>query len=570
MEVVGCRLNVAPPPYMTLGDLSVSEQRRMSYCLNPACPHPENLTHTELCQACGTQLLLRDRYRVMQALGQGGFGATFLAKDEVLPGSPYCVIKQLRPAASSPHVLQMARDLFKREAKTLGKIGNHPQVPRLLDYFEVNQEFYLVQEYISGSTLQQEVKRSGPFSEAGVKQFLSEVLPMLQYIHSQQVIHRDIKPANLIRRSQDKKLVLIDFGAVKDQVNPQRAGASEQTALTAYAIGTPGYAPPEQMAMRPVYASDIYALGVSCIYLLTGRSPKDLDYDPATGEMLWQEQVHISDHFAAVLRKMLEVSVRHRYQNAAEVLRALDLEPYLDSLAQSMVVKPNRSSRSTDSSGHSMDLSEATSPSSPSARMAAAIRARNAKSMNSSETTSLQTGSVPRRVMPMRSVTTMTSGNSGNSSNSGSSAGKTTSPKLSADELLIAYAKGKRDFTCHDLSLLSLPRAILSNANFHQSRLYKVNFQNANLFSADFGRASLSQASLKNADLARAYLSHADLAGADLRGADLSYAYLSNANLRGANLCGANLTGAKVSDEQLAMARTNWATVHPTGRRGIW
>jgi serine/threonine-protein kinase len=207
---------------MTLGDLSVSEQRRMSYCLNPACPHPENLTHTELCQACGTQLLLRDRYRVMQALGQGGFGATFLAKDEVLPGSPYCVIKQLRPAASSPHVLQMARDLFKREAKTLGKIGNHPQVPRLLDYFEVNQEFYLVQEYISGSTLQQEVKRSGPFSEAGVKQFLSEVLPMLQYIHSQQVIHRDIKPANLIRRSQDKKLVLIDFGAVKDQVNPQR------------------------------------------------------------------------------------------------------------------------------------------------------------------------------------------------------------------------------------------------------------------------------------------------------------------------------------------------------------
>jgi serine/threonine-protein kinase len=118
------------------------------------------------------------------------------------------------------HILPMARELFEREARTLGKIGNHPQVPRLLDYFEDNHQFYLVQEYISGSTLQQEVKRSGPLSEAGVKQFLSEILPLLQYIHSQQVIHRDIKPANLIRREQDRKLVLIDFGAVKNQVNP--------------------------------------------------------------------------------------------------------------------------------------------------------------------------------------------------------------------------------------------------------------------------------------------------------------------------------------------------------------
>ncbi|MBC7968883.1 MAG: protein kinase, partial [Verrucomicrobia bacterium] len=134
----------------------------MSYCLNPACPNPENSNTVNQCAACGTNLLMRDRYRVLQALGQGGFGATFVAKDESLPGSPYCVIKQLRPVTTSFHVLQMARDLFQREAKTLGKIGNHPQIPRLLDYFEVNREFYLVQEYVSGSTLQQEVKRSGP------------------------------------------------------------------------------------------------------------------------------------------------------------------------------------------------------------------------------------------------------------------------------------------------------------------------------------------------------------------------------------------------------------------------
>jgi serine/threonine protein kinase, bacterial len=539
----------------------------MSYCLNPACPNPENLTHTELCQACGSKLLLRDRYRIIQALGQGGFGATFLAQDQSLPGHPPCVIKQLRPAASSPHVLQMARDLFRREAKTLGKIGNHPQVPRLLDYFEANTEFYLVQEYISGSTLQQEVKRSGPFSEAGVKQFLSEVVPMLQYIHSQQVIHRDIKPANLIRRTQDKKLVLIDFGAVKDQVNPVRAGASEQTALTAYAIGTPGYAPPEQMAMRPVYASDIYALGVTCIYLLTGKSPKDLDYDPVTGEMIWRDQVHISDHFASVLKKMLEVSVRHRYQNAAEVLRALDLEPYLDSLAQSMVSKPSRHSSNNYgmASGDSADLGEPSSPSSPSARMAAAIRARQAKSP-AGDSTGLPSTGLRRRAVAAKSTSVSVETTRGSVSSDSSN----TIPKLAASDVLIAYDKGKRDFTYHDLSLLNLQKVTLSGANFHQSQLHRINFQGANLFSADFGRASLSQAILKNANLARAYLSHADLQGADLRGADLSYAYLSNANLRGANLCGANLTGAKVTDEQLAMARTNWATVHPSGKRGLW
>ncbi|MBF2050413.1 MAG: protein kinase domain-containing protein [Leptolyngbya sp. IPPAS B-1204] len=542
----------------------------MSYCLNPACSNPENSIHAERCQSCGSKLLLRDRYRVIQALGQGGFGATFLAKDEALPGSPYCVIKQLRPAATSPSVMQMARDLFEREANTLGKVGNHPQVPRLLDYFEANNEFYLVQEYISGCTLQQEVKRSGPFSEAGVKQFLSEVLPMLQYIHGQQVIHRDIKPANLIRRSQDRKLVLIDFGAVKDQVNPVRLGASEQTALTQYAIGTPGYAPPEQMAMRPVYASDIYALGVTCLYLLTGNSPKDMDYDPATGEILWRDQVHISDHFTDVLKKMLEVSVRHRYQNATEVLRALDLEPYLDSLAKGMVNQPTRSSRPMLlNSGDLSELSSPSSPSSPTARMAAAIRARQAaKSISGplrSEATTIQPGSPRRRTM-LQQAASLTTINT--RSSSGNSA--TTAPKPSAEDLLASYSKGKRDFTNHDLSLLNLAKANLSGANFHQAKLQKINLQGANLLNSDFGRASLSHASLRNAKLARAYLSHADLAGADLRGADLSYAYLSNANLRGANLCGADLTGAKISDEQLATARTNWATIHPSGKRGLW
>ena len=540
----------------------------MSYCLNPVCPHPENLIHTESCQACGSKLLLSDRFRILHALGQGGFGATFLARNESLPGQPNCVIKQLRPTATAPHVLQMARDLFEREAGTLGRIGNHPQIPQLLDYFEANREFYLVQEYISGATLQQEVKREGTFGELKVKVFLSEILPILQYIHSHQVIHRDIKPANLIRRSHDCKLVLIDFGAVKNQVSDLNASLSEQTALTSYAIGTPGFAPPEQMAMRPIYASDLYALGVTCIYLLTGRSPKDLDYDPATGELVWQKQVQVSDHFAKVLRKMLEVSVRHRYQSANEILRDLDLEPYLESLASGMTnvpAQPNTAGRKRgDPSGpDSQDSSSA----SPNARAAMAIRARQTRT----ESTSFQSGQTRGRVMAAKpSVSGAKNRDSGGRIGNSGGGQSSSSPKLDSQGLRSYYSKGKRDFASYDLTELILSKVDLSNAVFHQANLHRVNLQGANLISVNFGRANLSHANLRDANLTKAYLSNADLEGADLRGANLSSAYLLNANLRGANLCGANLTGAKLSQEQLTMARTNWMTIRPTGKRGIW
>jgi serine/threonine-protein kinase len=545
----------------------------MSYCLNPACPQPKNPVPADVCQACGTKLLLRDRYCVSKMLGQGGFGATFLAQDDSLPGQPYCVIKQLRPASTAPHVLPMARELFEREARTLGKIGNHPQVPLLLNYFEDNQQFYLVQEYISGSTLQQEVKRSGPLSEAGVKQFLSEILPLLQYIHSHHVIHRDIKPANLIRREQDRKLVLIDFGAVKTQVNPSNANNSDQTALTNFAIGTPGFAPPEQMALRPVYASDIYAVGVTCIYLLTAKSPKDLDYNPSTGEMIWQKYVHVSPHFAEVLKKMLEASVRHRYQAAGDILRALDLEPYLDSLAQGLATKPHSPSSPPQSlnsnSIFSGDLGSPSGSSSPSSassattKLAAAIRARRARKEQSGSYT---TGQPASAVNPPAQRTSATSLRS-----EGYATGKPKAPvKLDANGLLTAYMKGRRDFASLDLSSLDLHKTDLSGGIFHQSKLVRTNLQGADLSNADFGRASLSRANLRDANLGRAYLSYADLEGADLRGADLSFAYLNHANLKGANLCGANLSNAKVSEEQLANAKTNWATVLPSGKRGFW
>ena len=538
----------------------------MTYCTNPECSRPKNPPTAKQCQNCGANLLLRDRYRVVGALGRGGFGATFLARDESLPGRPPCVIKQLRPTVEAPHVLEMARDLFQREAKILGKIGNHPQLPRLLDYFEAKQEFFLVQEYISGATLQQAVKRGGPFTESGAKQFLCEVLPVMQYIHSHEVIHRDIKPANLIRREQDKRLVLIDFGAVKDKVNPIKASQSDQTALTAYAIGTPGYAPPEQMAMRPVYASDIYAIGVTCIYLLTGKSPKDLSYDPQSGEMLWHSHVKVSEHFAKVLDKMLEISVRHRYNSADAILRDMDLEPYLDSLAQNMAFPTNANNPNAsgpgfngqDTSSSIPGLDSSSGPSSPSSRMAAAIRARreraNAKTSNSA----------PRYRRTSLNLSTTGASLSTKGASSSSSAKKVTS-----DAVLKAYERGHRDFSMQALNRLDLQKCSFVGASFASSKMKAINLQNADLSNTNFGKADLAQANLRNANLAGAYFGGTNLEGCDLRGADLNRVCLKEANLKGANLCGADLTNAMISDEQLAMTRTNWSTIYPNGKRGL-
>ncbi len=534
----------------------------MTYCLNPKCRHPENSIDQTTCASCGSSIVrLRDRYRVSQALAHGGFGATFLAQDEGLPGEPVCVIKQLRPTVNDPKVFQMARELFEREAKTLGRIGNHPQVPRLLDYFEEDNQFYLVQEYINGATLQQEVKRYGAFSEAGVKQFLSEVLPILQYIHDQRVIHRDIKPANLIRRVEDCKLVMIDFGAVKNEVNNTINSQSLHTTVTSYAVGTAGFAPPEQIALRPVYASDIYAVGVTCVYLLTGKSPKDFDYHPSTGEMLWEQKVRVSDSLAQVIKKMLEVSVRHRYKSAAEVLSAIQLEPYEDSLANSMANYKKQSIGNTDKSGF-LDRANSAEGYNPSiVQMATSIRERRIKAIEANPKSSIDPVQESKAKTWKAKTTT-----------------KPSVPPVSknppvaridSNTLLSEYINGRRDFAMQNLTKLDLERADLTEVNFHGCNLRGANLHKAILFNSDLGQASLNQAFLKDANLSKAYLSHADLEGADLRGADLSDAYLTHANLRGANLSGANLTNAKVSEEQLAMAKTNWMTVRPNGKRVV-
>jgi len=516
----------------------------MIYCLNPDCSQPKNADNVETCQNCGTELKLNGRYLVKKTLGQGGFGATFVAVDTGLPGDPVCVIKQLHPSNNSPNFLKMARELFEREAETLGKLGNHPQIPRLLDYFEQQEQFFLVQEFVNGANLQKQVKEKGPFGEAEIRQFLKEALPLFEYIHSQQVIHRDIKPANLIRRDIDNKLVLIDFGAVKNRVTQAMPDdQSDDNPLTSFAVGTQGYASPEQMMMRPTYASDIYSLGVTCIYLLTGKSPKDIGFNEQTGALNWEKQVTVSSSLKKILQTMLEMSVRDRYQSAQAVLDALELEAESDILAQGLAQPKPAETINPVEEEDSYYYSQKTS------KMAESIRKRRSR----------------------QGLPTSRSQQEGASSGvlTGDQAKSGLSRKLTANDVINHYQKGRRDFSQIYLYRLNLEQTTLNQGIFRNSNLRNVNLHKAQLKEADFANAILARANLREAKLNHAFFSQADLEKADLRKADLTMANFKNAKLSQANLCGANLSNAKITDEQLAEAKTNWATILPSGKRAF-
>ncbi|MBW4563031.1 MAG: serine/threonine protein kinase [Mojavia pulchra JT2-VF2] len=265
--------------------------------------------------------LLDGRYQVLQVLGGGGFGQTYIAQDTHRPGSPKCVVKHLKPFTHNPEFLTTARRLFTSEAETLEKLGNHDQIPRLLAYFEQEQEFFLVQEFVKGHSLKAELLPGQRWAEDQVIQLLQQVLGVLEFVHSHKVIHRDIKPDNIIRRQQDCKLVLIDFGAVK-QIQTQLLTASGHGETT-IAIGTPGYMATEQGQGKPRPNSDIYSLGIIAIQALTGLHPKQLQEDPTTGEILWQHQAQVSPWLAHILSKMVLYHFKERYQSATEVLQIL-------------------------------------------------------------------------------------------------------------------------------------------------------------------------------------------------------------------------------------------------------
>lgn len=270
-----------------------------------------------------TPTLLNNRYRVLQTLGSGGFGNTFLAEDTYMPSGRRCVIKQLKPVTHDPKAYETVKERFQREAAVLEELGEGSnQIPKLFAYFSEAGQFYLVQEYIEGDTLTKRVEQGGALSEREVKDILVSLLPVLEYVHSRRIVHRDIKPDNIILRKRDGLPVLIDFGAVKEAMNtvvnvPAQAAPS-------MVIGTPGFMPAEQARGRPTFASDLYSLGLTAVFLLTGKMPQEFQTDDRTGEILWRQQARtIHSELATVIDRAIRFTPGDRFASAQEMLNAL-------------------------------------------------------------------------------------------------------------------------------------------------------------------------------------------------------------------------------------------------------
>ena len=267
--------------------------------------------------------LLNNRYQIIQVLGAGGFGETFVAEDTYMPSRRQCVIKQLKPVTNDPQMYQLIQQRFQREAATLEALGEgSDQIPKLYAYFLENGQFHLVQEWIQGQTLTAKVAAEGPLSESVVKEILASLLLVLDFVHSKGIIYRDIKPDNIIVRQSNGQPVLIDFGAVKETMTT--VVNAKGTPSYSIVLGTPGFMSPEQATGRPIYGSDLYSLGMTAIYLLTGLLPQELETDPQTEEMLWRQHApNVSPHLAAVLDKAIQYHPRDRYTTAIKMLDAL-------------------------------------------------------------------------------------------------------------------------------------------------------------------------------------------------------------------------------------------------------
>ncbi len=283
-------------------------------------------------------MLLNNRYQIIRTLGSGGFGETVLAEDTQMPSRRLCVIKQLRPIQDNPQVYQLVQQRFGREAAILEELGDgSSQIPRLYAYFSEHGQFYLVQEYIEGKTLTQMLQERGLMDENSVKGILIGILPVLNYIHSKGIVHRDIKPENILI-DVDSKPVLIDFGAVKESLGTLFTPSGNAT--KSIVIGTPGFMSTEQSVGRPMFASDIYSLGLTAIYLLTGRMPQELATDPDTGKILWRQYApSVKDDFADILDRAIGFHARERFSNANTMLQALQ---------SGLVSLPNRTSHSSN------------------------------------------------------------------------------------------------------------------------------------------------------------------------------------------------------------------------------
>jgi eukaryotic-like serine/threonine-protein kinase len=263
---------------------------------------------------------LNNRFYILKSLGKGGFGHTYLAEDRGFQARHHCVVKHLDPAKENLPYLDKIKELFEREADTLAKLSLYSNnlIPKLIDRFAENSELYLVQEFINGAPLSAELLPGKKLTQIATIDVLTQILTPLEYCHKEELIHRDIKPDNIMRRSPTE-LVLIDFGIAKDM------GAAS---ITKHSYGgTPGYAPEEQQYGQPELASDVYAVGKIAIQALTGLSPTQLRRNRDTMAWEWRQHCNVTDGFAAVLDRMVELLAARRYQNASEALAALQTIP---------------------------------------------------------------------------------------------------------------------------------------------------------------------------------------------------------------------------------------------------
>ncbi|NET46038.1 serine/threonine-protein kinase [Okeania sp. SIO2B3] len=268
-----------------------------------------------------TSRILKHRYKIISELGKGSFGTTYLATDLEHPNHPQCVVKQLTPSDPRPKVFQVAKKLFEKEVKALQNLGKHNQIPTFFNYFEEGGQFYLVQEFIEGNDLAKEIYFQGRFTENETVKLLIEILEVLKYVHQQNVIHRDLKLQNIMRKKSDGKIVLIDFGAVKEiKVLTVTSGGH---ATTTIAVGTTGYMPSEQAAGKPKFCSDIYAVGMIGIEVLTGMRINQFRENPSTGEIIWKDQVNVSNNLGRILDKMVAEYWKNRYQTVDEAIGEL-------------------------------------------------------------------------------------------------------------------------------------------------------------------------------------------------------------------------------------------------------
>lgn len=259
--------------------------------------------------------VVNNRYQIIQQIGSGGFGDTFLGEDLGFPHRPRCVIKRLRTqSGNGPAAL--AGELFQQEAETLYRLGRHPNIPSLIAHFCDRGQYFLVQEFIDGHTLDREFLGGKRYDQHEAIQMLGQLLEILSFVHGEQVIHRDVKPANIIRRSTDASLALIDFGAVK-QLNAADAAGNA-------AVGSHGYMPVEQLAGVPCFSSDLFALGLVVIEGITGLKPLDLPKDPQTLEFQWAARTALLPEFAAFISKLVRRDARDRFPTAREALTALN------------------------------------------------------------------------------------------------------------------------------------------------------------------------------------------------------------------------------------------------------